>query len=244
MSQRNSYLEHFGIFGMKWGVRRYQNEDGSYTEEGKKRYSARKDQLEGSKYHVNKNIRYQEENAKILKLNADRLRKQSLNENIVELWGDKKSALAIEGSMDRIKDVIRDEIAYRDHKVDVANDIVKEQKKLFEKLSHVKINVIDSDSKYTRMIEDIVANETKGFLRYMNLLALKSDTEEYKNNKQSSGSEGLKRKTLTQRFDDARKDNPKLTYNQIYKEMKVDMNSEDPDDYKEAEDKWLRKHGY
>ena len=177
-------------------------------------------------------------------MNADRLRKQSLNENIVELWGDKKSALAIEGSMDRIKDVIRDEIAYRDHKVDVANNIVKEQKKLFEKLSHVKINVIDSDSKYTRTIEDIVANETKGLLRYMNLLALKSDTEEYKNNKQSSGSEGLKRKTLTQRFDDARKDNPKLTYNQIYKEMKVDTNSEDPDDYKEAEDKWLRKHGY
>lgn len=32
-------LYHYGIKGMKWGVRRYQNEDGSYTEEGKKRYS-------------------------------------------------------------------------------------------------------------------------------------------------------------------------------------------------------------
>lgn len=32
------YLEHHGIFGMKWGVRRYQNEDGSLTPEGERRY--------------------------------------------------------------------------------------------------------------------------------------------------------------------------------------------------------------
>ena len=32
------YIEHHGIMGMKWGVRRYQNEDGSYTESGRKRY--------------------------------------------------------------------------------------------------------------------------------------------------------------------------------------------------------------
>ena len=31
-------LYHYGIKGQKWGIRRYQNEDGSLTEEGKKRY--------------------------------------------------------------------------------------------------------------------------------------------------------------------------------------------------------------
>lgn len=34
----NTYLMHHGIQGQKWGVRRYQNPDGTLTEEGKKKY--------------------------------------------------------------------------------------------------------------------------------------------------------------------------------------------------------------
>ena len=32
------YLEHHGILGQKWGVRRFQNTDGTLTTAGKERY--------------------------------------------------------------------------------------------------------------------------------------------------------------------------------------------------------------
>ena len=41
------YLVHHGIKGQKWGIRRYQNPDGTLTEAGKKRYS---DEIDVSRY--------------------------------------------------------------------------------------------------------------------------------------------------------------------------------------------------
>ena len=41
MSIYDDYLAHHGIKGQKWGVRRFQNEDGSLTSAGKERYGAK-----------------------------------------------------------------------------------------------------------------------------------------------------------------------------------------------------------
>lgn len=55
MTVYNNELYHWGIKGMKWGVRRYQNKDGTLTEEGKKRYAH--DHEDYTRAHTNKSVR-------------------------------------------------------------------------------------------------------------------------------------------------------------------------------------------
>lgn len=48
----SDYLSHYGIKGMKWGIRRYQNKDGSLTAEGKKHYGSNSSiYSKGSKFY-------------------------------------------------------------------------------------------------------------------------------------------------------------------------------------------------
>lgn len=70
-----TYLAHDGILGMRWGVRRYQNKDGTLTEAGKirynatnkRRYNARKKAVEKRKDSPKKKV---EQESKV-KSNAD-----------------------------------------------------------------------------------------------------------------------------------------------------------------------------
>lgn len=47
----DNYLAHHGILGMKWGIRRYQNKDGSLTEKGRKRYHVGRAMEDPEKYY-------------------------------------------------------------------------------------------------------------------------------------------------------------------------------------------------
>lgn len=64
-------LQHWGIKGMKWGVRRYQNKDGSLTPEGQKRYDEMSDDAKYSYDRKKKDIS-QMSNAELKKLNERR----------------------------------------------------------------------------------------------------------------------------------------------------------------------------
>ena len=53
-----SYLIHYGVKGMKWGVRRYENYDGSLTPAGRKRYSKDSVFISGSSKTQDKSSEY------------------------------------------------------------------------------------------------------------------------------------------------------------------------------------------
>lgn len=62
-NENSSYIKHYGVLGMKWGVRRYRNKDGSLTPAGKKHYgNMSNDKLQKSLYKQVKKARADQSN--------------------------------------------------------------------------------------------------------------------------------------------------------------------------------------
>lgn len=113
----NGELHHAGIKGMKWGVRRYQNKDGSLTPAGKKRY----DKWADSK-HQPSSVR------------------SSVLAGVTAATGSKRAANALDKS--NAKDAERWKRAKQQKKTSVKENIESEHKGLTDKQKEaLKISV-------------------------------------------------------------------------------------------------------
>lgn len=89
-----NHLQHHGIKGQRWGVRRYRKKDGSLTPAGKKRYSMSEDAIKASDYRKKKVS--QLTNKELRELNE----RTNLENNYKRLHPNNyKKALAIAGSL-------------------------------------------------------------------------------------------------------------------------------------------------
>ena len=87
-------LYHWGIKGMKWGVRRYQNKDGTLTSEGKKHYS--QDHEDYTRVLTKKSVREMSDSELIARIN--RLQKEQQYERLTASPSKLQKAIKIAGT--------------------------------------------------------------------------------------------------------------------------------------------------
>ena len=185
-SIKHGCLGHFGIKGQKWGARRFQNEDGTLTEEGKERYSRQREQLEGAKYHIKKQIRSFEKDARDYDSAQKRLRNEPFDDAIVDVYGDKKTAYDIDETDDRIKESIEQVAREYEHKAKVNRDAAKQQRELLKKLSNVKLDGIKDEKSFTKEIANVLYKNEPILIKYINTSSLKNDIREYSDKQKQS----------------------------------------------------------
>lgn len=130
----SSELYHHGILGMKWGVRRYQNYDGSLTAAGKKRYD---------------------------RIGPDRTRREiqkAVNAQREEKYGSVnrwRSSYGIGKNSDKVQ--AEKKKAYNDWtESDAYKNAVKTQEKLDTLYNKGKISVESYDSQYHKAWEEAI----------------------------------------------------------------------------------------
>lgn len=137
---RNAYLSHHGILGQKWGIRRFQNKDGTRTKAGKKREASKRAS----------DMSDEELAANIKRLSQEKTYSKLAGDNTSTLQKSKQIVDASSSMVNRLKDISRESMrdATRKEKLDLSKMTDEELRK--------QINRADLERRYN----DLFAKET------------------------------------------------------------------------------------
>lgn len=140
MVSTDDYLEHHGIKGMRWGVRRYQNKDGSLTPLGRKKYGTKTnfEKVQAAKRASSKDV---------VKKNKARLKAEENTQKELEKY--KKKA----GLKDDPPEFDKEAIRKKTLSSTDASEIYKNRDLLTTTEINERLNRIDTEARLARVAE-------------------------------------------------------------------------------------------
>ena len=142
-------LYHYGVLGMKWGIRRYQNKDGTLTEKGKKRITKRLGKNENTNHNLPNFIRQ-----KIHKDNVETYTFLRKNNFITDSDVEKHKNMVekVSKSWDDIEETENDIVYNRKWSDDAIKILEKKYKdfydimdKAYSNIQNLSVNILSTD---------------------------------------------------------------------------------------------------
>ena len=192
MTYEDNCLAHFGIRGQKWGVRRYQNEDGTLTEAGKQRYAERERDIGYAKDYAKQQITKEKEQLHFWQGKTKEAESiKPTKKNIMKFHNlsesDYNDAMLWSKTPERY---MKEDIAYNKRHEKIYRERIKDWNEKIKELDSIKIDAISGRSKHQKEIENVF-DKSKGWLfRTINLAGIRGalsmrrkmgDPEEYHN---------------------------------------------------------------